>query len=44
MNFLNIKIRYCYIKDDVSINRVRVVQFGMNLRNSNSVSYFERDK
>ena len=44
MNFLNIKIRYCYIKYDVSINRVRVVQFGMNLRNSKVVSHFERDK
>ena len=44
MDFLNIKMRYRYIKDDVSINCVRVVQFGMNLRNSKSVSHFERVK
>lgn len=41
MIFWNIKNGNSYIKDDVSINRVRGVQFGMNLRNSTCESHFE---
>lgn len=44
MIFWNIKNGNSYIKDDVSINRVRGVQFVMNLRNSTCESQFERDK
>ena len=43
MIFWNIKILQRYIKDDVSINRIKVVQFGMNLRKSKYESHFEQD-
>ena len=44
MTFWNIKIRHCYIKDDVSINHVKKDRFGINLRKNKCESHFERDK
>ena len=44
MIFWNIKILQRYIKDDVSINRVKGSRFRMNLRKNKCESHFERDK
>ena len=44
MIFWNIKIRHCYIKDDVPINRIKRARFGTNLRKSKRISHFERNK
>ena len=44
MNFLNIKIRYYYIKDDGSTNHINGSRFGMNLRKIKCDFHFEQDK